>query len=614
MNAADGAARWADAQRAAALAALDGPMLGGVLLRARAGPVREAWLKLLRELLDDRPLLRLPARADPDRLSGGLDLAATLSAGRPVVERGLLQQADGGVLLVAMAERLDAGLAATIGIAMDTGRIESAVPGATAAVSVRFAVVALDEGAADDEGTPSGLADRLAVQLDLDAVTWRELAPAAFDRATVERARTILPQVELDPDRIELLCATALALGVTSMRAPLLAVRAACGLAALSGRAVVEDEDVATAVRLVLGPRAIYLPASAPDEDQLPPEPDPDAPDEPESNDSARPDDPERKRQDEAPDPDDRSEPGLDEMPMELILEAIRASVPDGLLEVSRTARSARTSQGAAGKSGAERQAGVRGRPAGVRRGLPGPNARLNLVETLRAAAPWQRLRRAEGPGGGCPEAAARPTRVAVRRDDFRVTRFRMRRETTTVFLVDASGSTALHRLAEAKGAVELLLADCYVRRDQVALISFRGTRAELLLPPTRSLVQAKRRLAELPGGGGTPLASGLNCALELCARVVRRGGTPVIVALTDGRANVTVDGRQDREQAHLDALAAARRLRAYGFTALLVDTSPRPRPLGRELAEAMGARYLPLPHADAARLSATVQAEMQGA
>ncbi len=141
-----------------------------------------------------------------------------------------------------------------------------------------------------------------------------------------------------------------------------------------------------------------------------------------------------------------------------------------------------------------------------------------------------------------------------MRREDFRVSRFKQRSETTTVFVVDASGSSALHRLAEAKGAVELLLADCYVRRDSVALIAFRGRRAELLLPPTRSLVRAKRSLAGLPGGGGTPLAAGIDAALALADAMRRRGATPVVVPLTDGRANIARDGA-GRARAGADAL-----------------------------------------------------------
>ena len=234
---------------------------------------------------------------------------------------------------------------------------------------------------------------------------------------------------------------------------------------------------------------------------------------------------------------------------------------------------------------------------------------RLNVVETLRAAAPWQRLRREEVArlrGKPDPKAAKR---IEIRQDDFRITRFKHRSETTTVFIVDASGSSALHRLAEAKGAVELLLADCYVRRDRVALVAFRGQAAEILLPPTRSLVRAKRLLAGLPGGGGTPLASGIDLGMMLADSVKRRGGTPIVIIMTDGRANVARDGSGGRARATEDALSAARLMRAAEVTTLVIDTSPRPQQQGRDLAAEMGARYLPLPHADANSLSHAVRA-----
>jgi magnesium chelatase subunit D len=196
---------------------------------------------------------------------------------------------------------------------------------------------------------------------------------------------------------------------------------------------------------------------------------------------------------------------------------------------------------------------------------------------------------------------------VRVLPEDFHIHRFAQRRNTTTVFAVDASGSSALYRLAEAKGAVELLLAQCYVRRDEVAVIAFRGRAAELLLPPTRSLVRAKRALAGLPGGGGTPLALGLDAAAQVAGQVRRSGASPVVVVLTDGRANVTRAGEGGRQQAQQDALDAAVRLRALGAQTLLVDTSVRPEPAAAALAVAMGARYLALPQADAATLSNAV-------
>jgi magnesium chelatase subunit D len=161
----------------------------------------------------------------------------------------------------------------------------------------------------------------------------------------------------------------------------------------------------------------------------------------------------------------------------------------------------------------------------GTRPGLPRDGARLALIDTLRTAAPWQSLRRREvaasAASGGEPRRAAQ---IEVRASDFRVARVQERAETITIFAVDASGSSALNRLAEAKGAVELLLADCYVRRDQVAVLAFRGRGAELLLPATRSLVRAKRALAGLPGGGGTPLAAAIDAATGQADSARRRG------------------------------------------------------------------------------------------
>jgi magnesium chelatase subunit D len=228
---------------------------------------------------------------------------------------------------------------------------------------------------------------------------------------------------------------------------------------------------------------------------------------------------------------------------------------------------------------------------------------RLNLIETLRAAAPWQKLRRRDDPDA---------SRIRVTRDDFRITRLKQRSRTTTIFVVDASGSSASERLAEAKGAVELLLADCYVRRDEVALLTFRGKDAELLLPPTRSLVRAKRSLAGLPGGGATPLAAGIDAAAALADTIRRRGGTPALVLLTDGRANIARGGTTGRAAAEADALSAARGVRCSSLKALVIDTSARPEPAARRLADAMAAPYLPLPRADAGAISRTVRAAAQ--
>jgi magnesium chelatase subunit D len=152
-----------------------------------------------------------------------------------------------------------------------------------------------------------------------------------------------------------------------------------------------------------------------------------------------------------------------------------------------------------------------------------------------------------------------------------------------------------MERLAEAKGAIELLLGDCYVRRDQVALISFRGLSAETLLEPTRSLVRAKRSLTGLPGGGPTPLAGAIRRSLEIAGMVQRRGQSPLIVYLTDGSGNIALDGGADRARAGDDAQMLARQGAALGYRSILIDISRRPREATRDLARSMQAQYCPL-------------------
>jgi magnesium chelatase subunit D len=239
----------------------------------------------------------------------------------------------------------------------------------------------------------------------------------------------------------------------------------------------------------------------------------------------------------------------------------------------------------------------------GVRAGQPSGSDRLNLVETLRAAAPWQRLR-------GRPPGLAR---LALRKDDLRVTRYLRRSETTVIFSVDASGSAALQRLSEAKGAVEQLLIDCYARRDRVALVVFREHAASLLLPPTRSLTRVRRSLLRLAGGGATPLASGIAAAGALAIEARKHGSLPIVVLMTDARGNVARDGAQGSASGMSDALEAARGMRAQQITSLLLDTSPRPRAPAQRLAAELGARYLPLPYLDAAGIAAEVRALSRG-
>ncbi|MFK7765184.1 MAG: VWA domain-containing protein, partial [Roseobacter sp.] len=206
-----------------------------------------------------------------------------------------------------------------------------------------------------------------------------------------------------------------------------------------------------------------------------------------------------------------------------------------------------------------------------------------------------------------------RQTSLHIRPSDIRLKRFEEHSDRLLIFTVDASGSAAMARLNEAKGAVELLLGQAYAARDHVALIAFRGTEAELLLPPTRSLVQTKRRLAELPGGGGTPLAAGLQNAALLAEQSRAKGLSPTVVLLTDGRANIALDGRPDRKAAQEDADRIAGILTAQNIAALVIDMSNRPQDALRTLAARLNAAYVAMPRADAERLSAAVSGALEG-
>ncbi len=547
-------------QEAIALFAADPLGFGGIALHGPAGKLRERVLGELTAALG-RPVRRLPLHITDENLLGGLDVGATLAAGRPVQRVGLLAAAEGGVLIVPMAERMEPRLAAHLGAALDLGGV---------------AVVALDESEAEGERLVPALAERLGFHLDL-----------SIEAALPEMAEAASPP----PDPVLFLCQGALQLGVESARPVVFALRAARVRAALHGRAAPDMQDLLVAAALVIAPRATILPTADAPPQELPDPP----PDESRAEDAA-PDSPppDTPPPEEPPAEQPRPEQGAGEM----IVEAAKAVLPAALLaQLSQLAGPSRSAR-AGGAKGPMRRASQRGRPIGARAGELRGQARLHLLETLRAAAPWQRLR--------TPAAAGL---LAIRREDIRVVRFRAPTRTTTIIAVDASGSAALNRLAEAKGAVELLLAECYIRRDQVALIGFRNDTAELLLPPTGSLSRAKRLLAGLPGGGATPLAAGIDAICDLAREEARKGRTPLLALLTDGRTNVARDGRRERPAAEADALAAARAAAAAGYSAIVLDISPRPNAFLRQVATAMQARYLPLPFGDASAVSRAVRA-----
>ncbi|MCR8825233.1 magnesium chelatase subunit D [Pseudosulfitobacter koreensis] len=550
---------WEHAVLALTLLAIDPPGLKGLAVRARISPVRDAFLAVTSAL--PLPAVRLHPQMSPAMLDGDLDVAATLGGGTVVMARGLLERGP-STLILPMAERTSAYMAA---------RLAQSLDGPDPHV-----LIALDEGADADENLPAALADRIAFRVSLDGLAMSDYCGSALP-ADLDALRKAARKVTL-PDSIpEQLVVLAVKLGITSLRAPSFALRAAQAHAALHHRKAIAAEDVTAAVALVYAHRATQLPDTDDTEQGPPPEPPPETA-ERQDNDLTIPDD--------------------------VLLDAITAALPKDLL-AGLAAPAA--NQGAGAGSGSKRTGSRKGRPLPARNGARASGARVDIIATLRTAVPWQTLRRQSAPESTRPD-----TQPIIRFSDLRHKRYQSLSDRLLIFTVDASGSAAMARLAEAKGAVELLLAEAYARRDHVSLISFRGSAAEVLLPPTRSLVQTKRRLAAIPGGGATPLAAGLTAAMTLAQTARRKGMTPTVIVLTDGRANIALNGQPDRRKAAQDAQDTAAKLASLGIEALVIDTTIRPEAALKTLADTMRAQYVALPRADAKSLSAAVATSLK--
>ncbi|MCC1492439.1 magnesium chelatase subunit D [Cognatishimia sp. F0-27] len=556
---------WVAGQLALCLLAVDPVGLKGVHLRARACPVRDGFLKGRPSALADTRRFT-PAISDV-QLFGGIDISATLAAGRVVTSEGLLAQSK--MLMLAMAERCDASLAARLAQVLDRDDGHS--------------LILLDEGAEPDERAPDALTERLAFSFNLDGLRAENLAGLALDEDDIIAARGRLATMRVPEEAYVSLTHAAVQFGIPSMRPPTMALRAAMAHAALMGRDTVGDDDLRLGAQLVYAHRATQMP---PDDDADDMEPPADQPPEDEGM---------------AQDETDQIEQS---MPDEMMIEAIAAILPPDLLAVLADKRSGR-STGGAGGAGRKHKGNRRGRPLPARPGHPGSGSRIDVVATLRAAAPWQPVRRRARPDA--------KSRVIIHPSDIHLKRYEERSDRLIIFAVDASGSAAVARLAEAKGAVELMLADAYAQRDHVALVAFRGEGADLALPPTRSLVQVKRRLSGLPGGGGTPLAAGLRAAADLARHAMGQGLSPSLALLTDGRANVALPGSvPGRASAQHDAEAMARFVRQINMPIAVVDTANRPQAALRGLTAILGGSYLPLPRADAARMSKAIGAALE--
>ncbi|MFF9490798.1 putative cobaltochelatase [Streptomyces flaveolus] len=623
------------------------PAVGGVLVRGEKGTAKSTAVRALSALMPEvdvvsgcrfscdphspdpacpdgphgagasgsRParMVELPVGASEDRLVGALDIERALSEGVKAFEPGLLADAHRGILYVDEVNLLHDHLVDLL--------LDAAAMGASyverEGVSVRHASKFLLVGTMNPEEGElrPQLLDRFGLTVEVAAsrepdlrveVVRRRLAydddPAAFAarwadeeaavRARIVAARTLLPSVRLGDGALRQIAATCAAFEVDGMRADIVMARTATALAAWAGRTDVLAEDVRQAALLALPHRRRRNPFDAPglDEDKLDEtleefgrqdEGDGDGDDDPDPGPGGGPGG--------QPEPDDAPQGDGDTAARPEAGEGGQPQPSGGAGEQSpvRAAEPFRTKvlsvpglgEGAAGRRSRART--EHGRTTGARRPR-GALTKLHLAATVQAAAPHQRARGRSGPG------------LVVRRDDLRQATREGREGNLVLFVVDASGSMAARqRMGAVKGAVLSLLLDAYQRRDKVGLVTFRGSAADVALPPTSSVDAAAARLESLPTGGRTPLAAGLLKAHEVLRveRLRDPARRPLVVVVTDGRATAAGAARSasgrggGRATGGTEPVAlasrAARLFAAEGTASVVVDCETGPVRLG---------------------------------
>ncbi|MFF7792741.1 putative cobaltochelatase [Streptomyces sp. NPDC007991] len=540
-------------------------------------------------------MVELPVGASEDRLVGALDIERALSEGVKAFEPGLLADAHRGILYVDEVNLLHDHLVDLLLDAAAMGASYVEREGVSVRHAARFLLVGTmnpEEGelrpqlldrfgltvevaaSREPEQRVEVVRRRLAYDADPDGFAARWAHEEAEVRARIVAARELLPSVRLGDGALRQIAATCAAFEVDGMRADIVMARTATALAAWAGRTDVLAEDVRQAALLALPHRRRRNPFDAPglDEDKLDetleefsgdddPDPDPDqGPDGPGGGggDGGQPEPDDGPRGDDTGATPEAGENGQPQPSGAGEQSAVRAAEPFRTKVLSVPG----IGEGAAGRRSRART--EHGRTTGARRPR-GTLTKLHLAATVQAAAPHQRARGRSGPG------------LVVRRDDLRQATREGREGNLVLFVVDASGSMAARqRMSAVKGAVLSLLLDAYQRRDKVGLVTFRGSGADVALPPTSSVDAAAVRLESLPTGGRTPLSAGLLRAHDVLRveRLRDPARRPLVVLVTDGRATggpepVALAGR------------AARLFAAEGVASVVVDCESGPVRLG---------------------------------
>lgn len=615
-----------DKAKEAILITLVNPHSGGLLITGERGTGKSTLLRSARELVDD-PWVEVPISITEDRLFGSVDTEEAIRTGKRNLLPGLIDEADGGLLYIDDVNLLRDDLLSAILNIEEAGGYRLERDGLSSHRDTRFSVVAVmnpDSGTlssssldrfglfvqADSAESEENRAEiiRRVLAFEKDGIAYREKWAGEVEelKKKIQSARAQLNKVEVSSAMIQLAAVYTLKAHVAGHRADIYLIEAARAMAALDGRAFVLPKDLEKAAEFVL-PHRMRKADQAEDNQQS----------QSQSNDNQQDssDDNQREQNDQQPDtPDDNdqqdafsqnplqeqdNEPPVDTEesqgneqrqddqssmtnPGGVSREKVDAAnlnvkLPPVWIEPPKDRKARKGS----GKRSLTKTDLMQGRY--VRAEQPkGKTSDIAFDATLRAAAPYQRIR----PKNGCA--------VSIRKEDIRSKVREKRTGSIFLFVVDASGSMgARERMKTVKGVILKILTEAYQKRDKVGMIAFRKNKAEVILPVTRSVDFAQKKLATMPTGGKTPLAAGLSKAEDVLDVLYRQDNTqePVLIIITDGRATTPLakDGNATE-----DAMVEARRLSQRNLPIALIDTESGFIKLGlaKKLAKEMNATY----------------------